>query len=208
MYSCDASCQELVRWSASIAVPAIAGFSGVVLGAWLTGRRERTQRRLSYLERQLKDFYSPMLGLRNEIEMHSTLRVRIQETANTVWQELCHQNQERGIDALTAFSQSRGEEFKRVIDYDNGKFQGELLPAYRQMAKLFRESFWLAEPETRSHYSNLIEFVEVWERWFAKSIPGEVIAKLGHSEEKLKGFYDHLRNKHDELRTKLQQGSI
>ena len=208
MSSCDASSQDLIRWSVSIAVPAISGFVGVVIGAWLTSRRERAQRRLSYLEKQLKDFYSPMLGLRNEIEMHSTLRIRIQETANTVWQERCSQENERGSDALTAFHQSRSEAFKRVIEYDNVKFQGELLPAYRQMVKLFREGFWLAEPQTRSHYSNLIEFVEIWERWVAKSIPGEVVSKLGHSENNLKGFYEHLRSKHDELRTKLEQGSI
>jgi|CXWL01.1.fsa_nt_gi hypothetical protein len=206
--SCDASCQELIRWSISIVVPALFGFIGVIVGAWLSGRRERTQRRLSYMEKQLKDFYSPMLGLRNEIEMHSSLRVRIYETANTVWQELCRQNQERGVEVLTKFTDSRGEEFKRIIDYDNGKFQEELLPAYRQMAKLFREGFWLAEPETRSHYANLIEFVEVWERWFAKSIPGEVVAKLGHSEDRLQSFYKHLRSKHDELRIKLSKRSV
>jgi len=199
---------ELVRWAISIGVPALAGFAGVLVGAWLTGRRERDQRRLAFVERQLKDFYSPMLGLRTEIRMRSELRVRIHDTADVVWRELCEHARQVSVDALGQLSQTRGPEFTKVIDYDNKQLQEELLPAYRQMAKLFRENLWLADPDTREHYRHLIEFIELWDRWLAKSIPGEVIERLGHSEDNLKPFYEHLQQRHDDLRARIKQGKV
>jgi hypothetical protein len=54
---------------------------------------------------------------------------------------------------------------------------------YRQLAQLFRESLWLAESETPAHYQKLIEFIDIWDRWIAKSIPAEVLKSLGYSEK-------------------------
>lgn len=197
---------ELVRWAISIGVPALSGLAGVVIGAWLTGRRERRERRLAFVERKLKDFYSPMLGLRDEIRMRSELRVRIHDAADSAWRDLCEQKRRVGPEALSELSRTRGPEFERLIEYDNKQLQEELLPAYRQMANLFRDNRRLADPDTREHYQNLIEFVELWDRWLEKSIPGEVIERLGHSENKLKPFYDHLQQRHDDLCTKIEQG--
>ena len=202
----DQQSVELVRWAIAISVPALAGLAGVIVGAWLTGRRERSQRRLAFVEKQLEDFYSPMLGLRNEIRMRSELRVRIHDVADVVWRELCARARQVGEDALANLSQTRGPEFRKQIDYDNKQLQEELLPAYQQMAKLFRENLWLADPDTREHYQHLLEFVELWDRWLAKSIPAEVIERLEHSEENLKPFYEHLKGRHDLLRTKIEQG--
>lgn len=148
-----------------------------------------------------------MMGLRSELRMHGELRVRIHDTANTVWSELCAQAREVSVEALDVLLRGRRSEFTNIIEYDNKKLQADLLPAYHQMTKLFRENLWLAEPETRSHYASLIEFVELWDRWLAKAIPAEVIERLEHSEEKLHGFYQHLQQKHEELRQKLQAGS-
>src|SRR3990167_940518 len=106
---CDQDCRALITWVVSIAVPALAGLVGVVIGAWLTGRRERRQRRLAFVETQLRDFYSPMLGLRNEIRMRSELRVQLHETADAVWRELCAQARERGVEDLGDLSATRGD---------------------------------------------------------------------------------------------------
>lgn len=199
---------ELARWAVSIGVPALAGLVGVVIGALLTGQRERNQRRLAFVEKQLKDFYSPMLGLRTEVRMRSELGVRIHDTADVVWRELCERARQVSVEALGNMSEKRGPEFKRLIDYDNKQLQEELLPAYRQMAKFFRENLWLADADTREHYQHLIEFVELWDRWLAKSIPAEVIERVGHSEENLNPFYEHLQQRHDDLRTKIKQGKV
>jgi hypothetical protein len=205
--ACDQQCVDLIRWAVSITVPAISGLIGVAVGAWLTSRRESGQRRLAFVERKLNDFYSPMLGLRNEIRMRSELRVRIHDTADTVWRELCADARNLSVEALRDISTNRGPEFTKVIEYDNKQLEEELLPAYRQMADLFRENYWLADPDTRSHYQYLIEFVELWDRWMAKSIPGEVLQRIGHTEDNLKPFYEHLRQKHDALRTEIEKGT-
>ena len=199
---------DLIRWAVSIAVPAIAGLLGVGVGAWLMGRREKHQRRLAFVEKQLKDFYSPMLGLRNEISMRSNLRVRIHDIADTVWRELCAQAREVSLEALGELSKTRGPEFTSLIEYDNSQLRKELIPAYQQMAKLFRDNYWLAHPETRAHYQELIEFVELWERWLAKSIPAEVIQRLEHTEDRLKPFYAHLEKKYDLLRSSIESGEV
>jgi len=199
---------ELARWAISIGVPALSGLAGVVIGAWLTGRRERRLRRLAFTERQLKDFYSPLLGLRKEIRTRSELRVKIHNAADAAWRQLCEDARNVNVEALQQLSQTRGPEFTSLIEYDNTQLQQDLLPAYRQMVKLFRENLWLADPDTREHYPQLVEFVELWDRWLAKSIPAEVIQSLEHSEDNLKPFYDHLDVKHDALRAKLERGGV
>lgn len=174
----DQQSVELIHWAVSIAVPSVSGLWGVVIGAWLTGRRDRSQRRLAFVEAQVKDFYSPMLGLRNEIGMLSELRARIQGTATVVWKELCQERLQISSEALGELSRTRTHEFTKLTEYDNKQFREDLLPAYRQMARLFRENLWLADPDTREHYEHVIEFVEVWDRWLAKSIPVEVTERL------------------------------
>lgn len=198
--------QELVRWAFSVGVPAIFGLIGVAVGAWLTSHRERSQRRLAFVEQQLKDFYSPMLGLRNETRAIHELRVRINNTAGAVWSELCEEASQVGTDALGHLSTSRSPEFEKLIEYDNRRLPAELQPAYRQMREMFRQNLWLLDVDTREYYSRLVEFVEVWDRLLANSIPGEVMERLGHSEENLNPFYRHLEQRHDELRGKIARG--
>lgn len=140
--------------------------------------------------------------------MRSELRVRIHDAADAVWRALVADRRRISDDAVGEFSRTRGPEFKQVIEYDNKQLQEELLPAYRSMANLFREQLWLADSDTRDHYQNLIEFIELWDRWLARSIPGEVLERLGHSEDKLKPFYEHLQRRHDDLRAKIETGKV
>lgn len=204
----DANFIELVRWGISIAIPAASGLVGVMLGAWLSGRRETRQRQLAFVERQLRDFYSPLLGIRNEIRMRSELRVRLREAADAEWRKLCEEKRKIGVGALQQLTAERGQEFTDIIEYDNRQLKQDLIPAYRKMVNLFRDNIWLAEPETKEFFRPLLEFVEVWERWLAKTLPPEVIEALEHGEESLHPFYDHLKNKHGELREKLKRGHL
>lgn len=197
---------EAVRWATALIVPAAAGLIGVVLGAWLTSHRERRQRQLEYLEKQLSSFYSPMLGLRNEVRAHSALRVRIQNEGSAAWTQLCAESE--GLDILERqrITKERGPEFNRIIEYDNSKLHEDLLPAYRKILTLFRENYWLAEPATRSFYAVVVEFVEIWNRWVEKSLPMEVLARLQHTEGNLAPFYEHIEKLHDAIRNKLKAG--
>jgi len=76
------------------------------------------------------------------------------------------------------------------------------------MLSIFRDNLWLAEPETRLHFDELLKFVDIWERWLSRSIPIEVVRSLGHTEARLKTFYEHLEDKHDELRDHLSKGIL
>ena len=72
------------------------------------------------------------------------------------------------------------------------------------MLKIFTDNYWLAEPETRKWYSELAEFIEIWERSLSNSMPNEVVEKIGHDEKKLNGFYEDLEKHIDIIRMKLE----
>lgn len=198
---------DVVRWIASIAIPAVSGLAGVAIGAWLTSRREQKQRKLAFLEKQLSTFYSPMLGLRNEIKAHEAFRLRVQNEASAAWTQLCAETENLDIEARQRISSRHGPEFTRIVEYDNAKLHEELLPAYRKMVELFRECYWLAEPETRTHYADLLEFVEVWNRWIDKALPPGVLKRLEHSEDNLAPFYEHIEQMQNAIRQKLKDGA-
>lgn len=190
-----------------LTVPVASGLVGVLIGAWLSSRRDQSQRRLAFVEKQLTHFYSPMQGLRQEIASTSALRVHIQENAERAWRELCAQVSKDDHEGLARLGAERSQEFKKIIEFDNDKLQKELLPAYRRMANLFRENFWLAEKDTRPYYPAVLEFVEIWERWVAGTLPVEVWRKLNHTEDNLAGFYRRISESHDRLRAKLERGA-
>ena len=66
-------------------IQAVSGLLGVAVGAFFEHRSEGIKRRLAFLERRLNEFYSPMLGLRKEIETESRLRVLIQDAGEKAW---------------------------------------------------------------------------------------------------------------------------
>jgi hypothetical protein len=205
--SCFPTFLDVTKWPPA-AIAAVVGLAGVVVGAgltaWLAARRDRTQRRFAFIEKQLSEFYSPMVGLRAEIRMFGELRVKLQNEADSAWQQLTE-----GVapgpesQALTA---ARFPQFKALIEHDNVQFNERLMPAYRKMVDLFREKLWLAEDETRNYYPVLVEFVDVWERWLAGSLPPELIERTGHTEVKLHPFYEHLEAQHARFRHALSNG--
>jgi hypothetical protein len=91
--------------------------------------------------------------------------------------------------------------------YDNVSVSDTLLPAYRQMIRIFRDKWSLAEPETRRHVPALVEFVEIWERHLKGAVSGEALERLAHSEENLKPLFAHLETTHDRLRRVLSEDS-
>ncbi|MCE5190822.1 MAG: hypothetical protein LLG08_03555 [Actinomycetia bacterium] len=194
---------ELLQWTITIA----AGLVGVLVGAWLSGRQQRSRGRLAFLEQQLRDFYSPMLGLRNEIRMRSELRLKLQTESEAAWKELAEQARGGGVAALERLSTDRGPAFKELIEYDNVQFEHELLPAYRKMVSLFRDNYWLADSDTHAFYQGLLQFVELWERWLAGAVPYEVVDRVGLNEGSLQPFYKHLQDKNDALRSKIASGN-
>ena len=201
---CDQS-YELIKWSISV----VAGLVGVYIGSWLSGKHAKLSRKHSYIEKQLSQFYSPLVGLHNEIEMLSELRGKIQAAASEAWKELCEEARNRdGSDALKKLSDERYRSFGNIIEYDNRALQERLLPAYKQMIHIFRENTWLAEGETIEHFQNLLEFVDIWDRWLDDSMPVEVWRKLKHAEGNLDAFCKHIEITHKKLTEKLSSGEV
>lgn len=174
----------------------LAGYIGVRYGL----KQIRIQRKLDFIERQLREFYSPLLSYHREIRAKGELRVRIGQAAEQCWRELCEKQPEPFLEHDKYF-----EPYKKIIEYDNKQLKSELLPLYNRMLSTFSDKYWLAEPETQKWYSALLDFVELWNRWITKNIPPEVIEKLSHSEERLNPFYEELEKRFYILREKLSK---
>jgi hypothetical protein len=185
-------------WSAIL--PSLIGFLGVLVGVFMVRGNERGRRRLDFVERQLRDLYSPLHSFREEIRALSELRVRIQGAADEAWRELC-------ADRAPGSAPDHAP-FAKIIDYENEQLKAVLLPAYEKMLQTLRDNFYLAEESTRQYLPTLIEYLEVWRRHQKESIPGEVIQKLGHGEAQLHPFYAHIEATFDRLRATLASGYV
>jgi hypothetical protein len=97
-----------------------------------------------------------------------------------------------------------GPAFDQMNSEDNRHFVQEIVPRYRKMVDHFAANMWLAEPETREYFGDLVAFVDIWERWINKTLPVEVLRELHHSEAKLLPFYEDLARQLDALRQRLQ----
>lgn len=176
---------------------AIIVLLSVYIGAWLTKRQIVTQRKLDFCEKQLREFYSPLVGIRKEIETLSKFRVAGEKARRAWWQKI-HKQGNQIEDSQKKINSS--------IEYDNKQLEEKLIPAYRKMVDVFKNNYWLAEEETKDHFSTLIKFVETWERFLSKTHPSEVIEEIQVQEEELIPFYKHIEAIHKSLREKLKKG--
>jgi len=79
------------------------------------------------------------------------------------------------------------------------------MPGYRKMLSIFRDKMWLAEMSTRHYYRELVEFVELWERWLNRTLPAEVVKRIGHDESRLHPLYENVSDRLETIRTRLQE---
>ncbi len=200
---------DIIRSGISIVIPALAGVGGVFLGAYLSEKRDIKQRKYLFIERQLREFYSPLLGLRTEIQMRGEVRGKISAEAERAWRQLCDEASATGnVEASIKLTNERSKEFEDIIKYDNRVLKEDLIPAYRQMVMIFRENMWLVEPSTKLYFKELMEFVDIWDRYLNRSLPVEVLRALEHDEKKLNPFYKNLDETINRLRSKLESGDI
>jgi hypothetical protein len=188
----------------STLLPALAGLLGVAVGAWLTARREHTRRKLDFIETRLKEFYSPMLGLRTEILAFSDVRLKIQNATHKDLARLSADDSASGMRKLEAAM--KADKHEQQIEYNNEQLRKQLIPGYRKMVDLFRDKYWLADTDTKEFYPKLVEYVEIWNRNEANSMPVGVLKLLNYEEANLHPFYEHLQQRHDDLRQKIEDG--
>jgi hypothetical protein len=173
-------------------ISAGAGLLGVVVGGVLTAYSQWRDRLNERYRDQLQNFYSPILGLREEIKVKSRFRVRLQEITEEKWQQNVRTATEKDC-----------ADYARVIEYGNEQLKKELIPTYEEIAKLFKERMYLAEPSTRDHYSKLIDFMEIWRLFLANSLSYAVANEIVHSEKDLYPFYEDVEKNFVRLQKKL-----
>jgi len=174
-------------WFTSLLGSIPSGLVGAAVVYYFGLRQRAKERRFSFLERQLSEFYAPLAGLRKQIRTKSELRAKIQGSF-----------QDSDVEQVKAF--------ESTIDYHNTQFLKELLPKYREMLALFTDRYHLADADTRTFYPLFLEYLEIWNIWLAKALSAEVLRELDHREEKVQPFYENLEQKMQQLQNEIARG--
>jgi hypothetical protein len=191
-------------WSlAQSAISASAGLLGVFAGSWMTAHNQAAERKRDRVKEQLRDYYAPLLALRKDIQAKSELRLKIHSSANSVWQELMENARQEG--KLVSVIKENEEKFNRIFAYSDEQLKTDLIPLYETMLELYSKNLWLAEKSTLQFHGDLAEFVEIWRRFLSGSLPGPVAQSVGHSEEKLKDFYEDIEHNCERLGAELKK---
>ena len=196
---------DFARWMVTTLLTFVSGGAvGAWVTGWLTSRRERATRRSQFIKQQVEEFYSPLVGIRHAIRAKSELRVKIHGIAGSTWVDLYEGvNDPQSRQDIT---QQNEPVFNKIYDYSEKQLVEDLLPLYRRMLALFADKWWLVEESTRAHYSTLVEYVEIWNRWDGKTLPRQVAQRLGHSEQSLSPLYDDIEAQLERLRAQLYTG--
>jgi len=184
-------------------IAAGSGILGVCVGGYFTARQQRQERRNTRIREQLQGFYSPMLGMRHEIEAKSEVRGRLSGLAQTAYPQLYEGVKDPA--SKLRIQEENLPDFVKLSNYNNAQFRDEIVPLYKKMLEHFSAHMWLAEPSTQALYGALCDFVEIWQRTIEGTIPAEVAFDLNHSEEPLRPFYKDLRHHFDRLTAELSK---
>lgn len=164
-------------------------------------RKLSIELRNNFIQKQMSEFYSPIAGCRKRIRAKSEVREKVSSVANEAWKELCAPYSE--ANQLIHNHAEQYVPYRKIIEYDNKQLREELMPLYRKILDIFTEKYWLADEDTRAYYQGFLEFVEVWERYLAEALPGDVILKLEHTEENALPFYEHVEGKLSALQEEI-----
>ena len=166
----------------------VGAVGGALLGAWLSQGNEVRKQRIEYAKQQLSEFYSPILSLQKSIRALGELRKNIDDAVNEVYLPA----DPKPVANRVAAREETARALNGITEFNNEQMRLVLMPMYREMLKVFREKWWLADDDVRQHHYKLVEFVELWRRHLDRTIPGEVVAKFYVEEAKVKPLYDAL----------------
>jgi hypothetical protein len=187
-------------WVPLLGAIGVGGLLGNLVTQFLTGQRETATRKVAFRKQQLEQFYGPLLAAHEEIRARGELRVKLQQAIDSGHFDDMLRSAPEGVEAA---SDAHLPTILKNIQDENQGFREVTMPRYREMISTFRDKMWLADPETRKFFPELIEFVDVWDKILADKLPHAVAPAIGHTEENLKPFYKHLEEMHDKLRTEI-----
>lgn len=105
---------------------------------------ESIHQHFSFIERQLNEFYSPLLCSLKYVRTLGQIRVKIENVVNSI--------------SMQEYQRSP-EFYDNRYKYDNKQHEEIILPVYEKMLAIFTEKYWLSEESTK----NIIKsFVNLW----------------------------------------------
>ena len=150
-------------------------------------RKLSIELRNAFILKQMSEFYSPIAGYRKRIRAKSEVRGKVSTAANEAWKETCAPYSEAKQPMHNHEELFALQEHHR---YDNKQLREELMPLYRKILTSSPKNTG-SLTKIRAHYQNFLEFVEIWERYLAEVLPGDVLRKLDHTE-KTASFCEHV----------------
>jgi hypothetical protein len=196
------STPEPTHW-AQLLVPAMSGLLGTLVGGWIANRNQGKERKHRRYREQLS-FYAELLSIRKVIHTKSDFRARLSIAAHHGWKEDLSQTRNDPSSPLRKELYARREnEYDRLEEYSNKQTTEEIIPLYRKMLDCWIANMSQAEPSTQKHFAALVEYVEMWNRYFQNSLPATVLKEIQHKEETLFPLYDDIEANVERLRKEL-----
>jgi len=154
------------------------GWIGAFINNWMVGRRETAARTDQFRKQQLEQFYGPLLAMHKEIRARSELRVKLQNAIDTLYiREMWRAGPGKPVEV----SDEHLSAIMKNLQDENETFKEVLMPRYREMINVFREKMWLADPQTRTFFRDLVEFVDVWDKILVNKLPSSFAPAIGHT---------------------------
>lgn len=159
----------------------------------------KKKRQIDFADKQLTEFYAPMLGARAAIHNHKVFDTYIYRASRFV--------EKKQVEAAV------GSE-NEAYDHSPHSFvakraRGERLDAYLAMRALFASKMAYADSDTREWYRYFYAFVEMLRVHGEKDgLTDETSLALSSSleEKPLEPFYKHLQARTDELQKEIKGG--
>jgi hypothetical protein len=162
---------------------------------WLALRQLKRKRQLDYADKQLTEFYAPMMGARAEIFNDKVFDTHLYRAAAFVDMEYAK------VDGEGA-----GIGRRAVEKLSSSRYEGRV-EAYVEMRKLFADKMAFADRDTREWYAYFHAFVEMLRRHEVKHGPNdETVAALASmfEEKPLEPFYRHLEERTDDIQREIR----
>jgi len=180
-------------------IPSFVTLVAVVLAYLFALSQARKKRVTDLIEKQLTEFYSPILGCIRKIHAQSKLRFELSGASDVAWKKICENAPHPFLEHEKKF-----EPFRKIIDYENKKLNEEVIPLYDNILNIFTSNYWLSEDKTRQYYDEYYRFVEIWHRYLSGSIPSETLTEIKHGKDLLEPFYKNIEQTLSELKHKLK----
>jgi hypothetical protein len=185
---------ELFKIGIPLVIALLAGY----LAYRYAINKMKFQKELEFIERQLVDLYSPMLGVAKKINAMSKLRYELSNAGAAAWEKLSNAEPEAIIER-----DERYKLFQVYIAHNNEQLTQEIMPAYEELFSIFTSYYWLAEDTTRRYYEDLHRFIEIWHRFLDRKMPAEILKEVDSRDDKIKLLYDDLEYQAERLRSEL-----